>query len=248
MTDTKETKPPTESPKPPDGPDAKGVRSALHDDAPSKAETPAGKTVTDAGGRDHAVAKESWDKPGQFAVTRDDSGRTSRIEGWIAPTKEKRDSADAQLQRDVAAGGNRPDFQGGHLIAHSLGGPGVEEHGRDKAEANMVPMAGRMNMSYVGNYEKAVREHVKANPDKQFYLQADVHHGVGDAAGIAVTHRLFERDKASGQILKVDGFEQTTHTHAEPAATRASAVRDSAKTSGIKFNSPGQAGCAPGIH
>jgi len=204
--------------------------------------------ITDTRGVKHEVDTAAWDRPGHFAVQRDENERTTRIEGWLSPTHEERGTADAALQRDVVKQGGQAEMHGGHLIAHSLGGPGVESHGEEIARANLVPMTERMNNSYVGNHEAAIGKYIEENPDKQFYMQVDVRHL--DAIGATiVTHRVFERDQASGKISKVDGLSECdTWTSANPSDTRAKAVKAATGHDGHKFSTPTDKGTLRSIH
>jgi hypothetical protein len=91
------------------------------------------------------VNADAWENPGRFAVETDNQGRTTKIEGWLA----LRDTArSAALQKESTAGHERADrLDGGHLIAHSLGGPSVESHGKDEARRNLVACSSRPSIS-----------------------------------------------------------------------------------------------------
>lgn len=199
--------------------------------------------------REPGVDRHAWEHPGEFHVEKDGNGRVQRIEGCLELRQEPRSAADQELQREAAAdspgeGGQRMD--GGHLIAHRLGGPTVDSHGEETARANLVPMDSRINRSHLNTFEDTIAGELEANPDRRLHLQVDIDR---DANGQVetVTHRLF-REGPDGQPQPHPTGEVVTYVRAHPSETLKTTETQYGGDSAADFFHPSPRGTAPGIH
>lgn len=144
-----------------------------------------------------ASARDAQEHPGKFHVEKNEAEQTVSIEGWITRCDVERTSADAKLQKESKSELIDPSGKdGGHLIAHSLGGPSVSAHGVELARDNLVPTDGRINKSYIDDVENSLRQELAAG--RELYLRAEVSYRDNSALPEKVTYNWMERDGEGG--------------------------------------------------
>lgn len=168
-----------------------------------RVETPKPSRETDASPKEGLIGpetdafpvnKKAWENPGTFQVEARE-GKSYAIEGWLAYRESKRSPEDQKLQGETTKTlKEKPGYEnadGGHLIAHSLGGPTVKEHGQETARANLVAMESRGNRSFVEGFEKEIKNELKKNPEQRLYMRVEVRYrDNGDPQD--VTHRVYK--------------------------------------------------------
>jgi hypothetical protein len=195
------------------------------------------------------VNRHAWEHPGEFHVQKDSNGQVERIEGRLQLRHEPRSAADQRLQREAAAGAPTEGEQrmdGGHLIAHRLGGPTVDSHGEETARDNLVPMDSRLNRSHLNTFEDTIARELETNPERRLHLQVDISRDA-DGQAETITHRLF-REGPDGQPQAHPIGEVVTNIRANPSQTLRTTETQYGADSAADFYHPSPRGTAPGIH